>query len=266
MSQKTNKTGIKQEKRRDFLKLGAAGVVAGGMVSSGVLQASAKTPSQPLGPFFPREQSPIIETVELKDGSPLYLSNDSDLTQLKGSKEKAIGEEIYIKGIVTDSEGEALKDALIVIWQASHEGRYNHQGDSRNVEFKHPNTGQSIERKLDKDFQYWGQALTNEKGEYVFKTILPGFYPADLSSKWYRPPHIHFLVAPKGKQEFVTQMYFDVPSLDQNSFIQELNDKDLILKDVLSGNSLREDIVVKFEKTKITYGEEALIGQFDIQL
>ena len=51
-------------------------------------------------------------------------------------------------------------------------------------------------------FQGWAQAVTNDKGNYSFTTILPGIYGK-------RTRHIHFKVARRGFHELVTQLYFD---------------------------------------------------------
>jgi protocatechuate 3,4-dioxygenase beta subunit len=99
-----------------------------------------------------------------------------------------------------------------------------------NHDFHHPKTGEIIKRTMDHSFQYWGKILTNENGEYEFKTIVPGFYPADLQSGWYRPPHIHFMVSATGYPQLVTQLYFKSDKIDNNEWIQELNEKDPILQ------------------------------------
>ncbi len=137
-----------------------------------------KTPIQPEGPFYPVNSQ---------------LDTDSDLIQLSGSNKVADGEIIYIKGIVTDQFCKPVSGVLVEIWQACKSGKYNHPSD--------PNTA-----KLDPYFQYWGKAVTNLNGEYTFRTIIPGAYPADTN--WIRPPHIHFKISRHGYLELITQMYF----------------------------------------------------------
>ena len=63
--------------------------------------------------------------------------------------------------------------------------------------------------------------MTNQKGEFHFKTVVPGFYPADLQGGWYRPPHIHFLISATGFPQFVTQLYFKGEKVAENGWIQE---------------------------------------------
>ena len=249
--------------RRKFFKvgLGAAGTLA---ATKSVAQAcGVPTGEQGLGPFFPRPGTPVDPIKENPDGSvPIFLSNDSDLTFVQGRDGSASGEVVFIKGVLTDDKCQPVSDATIIIWQASESGRYNHKGDSANQDFADPRTGKMIKRTLDPYFQSWGQTTTNAKGEYEFKTIVPGFYPADLNNGWYRPPHIHFMVSAMGFPQFVTQMYFRSEKIKDNEFIQELNEKDFLLQ----GNNLtteqRKKLVVEFKENL----NSELIGKFDIAL
>ena len=72
---------------------------------------------------------------------------------------------------------------------------------------------------LDPHFQGWAMVQIGKQGQFRFKTILPGAYPASRS--WMRPPHIHFKISKLGYEELVTQMYFEG---------QKLNKLDLLLK------------------------------------
>lgn len=167
--------------RRAYLKRGllSLGAVAG---LSQVAKASERcdflTPEQSEGPFYPISDQ---------------LDKDNDLTRLMPGKTVAKGEIILIKGKVIDEDCRPVEKALVEIWQACHTGKYNHPAD--------PNTAE-----LDPHFQYWGRAITNKKGEYIFKTIYPGAYPA--GANWVRPPHIHFKVHRRGFEELTSQFYF----------------------------------------------------------
>ena len=136
------------------------------------------TPVQPEGPFYPTH----------------LLQNDSDLVNKIGAQTRALGEIIDVEGTVTDQNIKVISGVLVEIWQACHSGRYHHPNDSNSAE-------------LDPNFQYWGKAITNEKGYYKFRTIIPGVYPADIG--WNRPPHIHFKISKNGYVELITQMYFE---------------------------------------------------------
>ncbi len=167
--------------RRSFVKsalaLGAL-VVTEFLKPASVPAACALTPPETEGPFYPLN---------------FPLDKDNDLTFLKNQSQKALGEVIWVQGRVQDEACQPVPGALVEIWQACTTGRYNHPGDRNPA-------------KLDPNFQYWGKATTNEKGEYVFKTIKPGSYPVIWF--WTRPPHIHFTVHSRGHSELTTQMYF----------------------------------------------------------
>ena len=226
-----------------------------------------ETATQPLGPFFPRPGTPTIPVREDQNPqTPIYLANDNDLTKVKGVAGEAQGQVVYVKGTLFDKNCKPLPEATIIIWQASESGRYNHTGDSANIDFSHPRTGVTIRRVLDRSFQYWGKTISNERGEYLFKTVVPGFYPADLGSKWYRPPHIHFLVSAPGTPQFVTQMYFKGDVLSENEWIQELNKRDGLLQTDTMTQEQREKLVVQFAYDRNFIFSDAPVGTFDIYL
>jgi protocatechuate 3,4-dioxygenase beta subunit len=183
---------MKEVNRRSFLKIGLTGAaIAAADTALGAAMCLRPTPKQTEGPFYPVDDQ---------------VDKDADLTFVKGGSQRAEGEVIYVGGIVTDQNCLPIEGALVEIWQACKSGKYNHKND--------PNTA-----PLDPNFQYWGQAVTDKNGQYLFKTIIPGAYPADVD--WMRPPHIHFKVHKRGYRELTSQMYFAG---------NEHNDKDLILQ------------------------------------
>lgn len=154
--------------RREILKktvLGASfGAIAIPSARSWAEACLGITPAQTEGPFYPISQQ---------------LDSDNDLTYVKDKTQKAEGEVVYLTGVVTDGDCKPVPNALVEIWQACKSGKYSHPGD--------PNPA-----PLDPNFQYYGRSLTNAAGEYFFKTIRPGAYPADKN--WMRPSHIHMKV------------------------------------------------------------------------
>jgi protocatechuate 3,4-dioxygenase, beta subunit len=178
------------------------------------------TPLESSGPFYPLSYP---------------FDKDNDLTYLKDKSKKASGEIIHINGIVKDDHCQPISKAIIEIWQACATGRYNHPEDRNPAE-------------LDPNFQYWGKAITNERGEYGFKTIKPGSYPANWF--WTRPPHIHFTVRSSKHSELTTQMYFSG---------EPLNNKDRLLQN--HSKEEREKCIVSFYKKK-----QLQLGQFDLTL
>ncbi|MGD8939131.1 MAG: protocatechuate 3,4-dioxygenase [Gammaproteobacteria bacterium] len=193
----------KKISRRSLLKVGlTAGLVSYGITNTKQVNSGTdtlkthtlrQTPRQTEGPFYPIEEQD---------------DKDVDLTQIKEKTQPAKGQVIRVQGLVLDTDGNALNNAFVEIWQANTWGRYRHKRD--------PNTA-----PLDPNFQGWGQTTTADNGRYGFKTILPGAYPA--GPDWTRPPHIHFKVTRQGFYGLTTQMYF--PD-------QKLNDVDLILQNL----------------------------------
>ncbi len=179
-------------KRRQFFK---GGVVTGAL--AGITGVSAeelpKTPKQVEGPFYPK--------VAQKD-------KDFDLTKIEGQEGTAQGKVVIISGAILNTDGTPIEDATVDLWQANAAGRYNHPTDTN-------------EAPLDPNFQGWAIVPSGKKGEFKFKTIVPGSYPA--SNDWSRPPHIHFKVSKLGFVELITQMYF--PG-------EKLNDTDKLLQRV----------------------------------
>lgn len=208
--------------RRKALKLGLFAASAG-VASTGLAQAICKTtPVQPEGPFYPEVDQ---------------LDKDTDLVTVRGRSQSAKGQVIIVQGKVVNCDKGGIEGALVEIWQACATGKYNHRSD--------PNTAE-----LDPNFQYWGRAVTNAQGEYKFRTILPGAYPAD--ENWTRPPHIHFKIQKRGFMELITQMYFAG---------QELNNSDLILNRLKKED--RNSVIVPLIPTE---GSPHPIANFDITL
>ncbi len=181
--------------RRNFLK---SSVALGSLLGAEFLNplpafpACIPTPWETSGPFYPRT---------------FPLDDDNDLTFLKSKSDKAQGDIIFIEGVVQNEKCQPVPGASVEIWQACATGKYNHPEDRNSAE-------------LDPHFQYWGKAISNDKGEYGFKTIKPGSYP--VSWFWTRPPHIHFAVHSRNFHPFTTQMYF---------LGEPLNKKDRLLGD-----------------------------------
>ena len=225
-----------------------------------------KTLSQGLGPFFPDKGDPKFVVREEMDLSlPIILANDNDLTQVKGLVGKATGQIIYLIGHCLNDKSQPIAGATILLWQASSTGRYNHKWDDENINYTDPDTGNMLERELDPFFQYWGHTVTDAKGAYNFKTIIPGDYPADLRSGWFRPPHLHFLVQADGFSHLITQTYFKGEQLTDNERIQKLNSRDGVLR----RRGCKEDqdrLIIEYKSDPTGNIKDGLVGQFDFQL
>jgi len=173
-------------------------------------------------------------------GEGRVLASDSDLTRQHDGE--PLGERIIVHGRVLDSDGRAVPDALVELWQANSAGRYSHQRD------QHP-------APLDPNFTGVGRCLTDSSGRYRFVTLKPGAYPWRNHENAWRAQHIHFsLFGRSFVQRLVTQMYFPGDPL----FYQ-----DPIFNAVPS--AARQRMVSAFDLSE-TVPEWALAYEFDIVL
>jgi protocatechuate 3,4-dioxygenase beta subunit len=101
----------------------------------------------------------------------------------------AQGDALIVTGQVLDLSGQPVPGAGVEFWQADANGIYKHPGDGRLND-------------RDMGFQFFGQAVADEGGVYVFRTIYPG------NEGVGRPPHIHLRVTLDGAELLVSQFYF----------------------------------------------------------
>lgn len=85
-----------------------------------------------------------------------------------------------------------LANAVIDVWQANHQGRYDNDDPKRP-----PAADVFVNR---------ARVVTDENGYYEFETIKPG--PYRIGPKTWRPSHIHFWVRAPRYRELITQLYF----------------------------------------------------------
>jgi protocatechuate 3,4-dioxygenase, beta subunit len=130
------------------------------------------TPRQAEGPYYP--------TQKLAD-------RNNDLTRV-GDGALAQGQALLLSGRLMDDRGAPVPSARIEIWQTDHRGIY-----------MHPNDAGTAGR--DQNFQFYGEADTDEAGRFSFKTIVPGVYGT-------RPRHIHVKIIPPRGPALTTQIYF----------------------------------------------------------
>src|SRR4051812_17294404 len=94
------------------------------------------TPSQTVGPFF-----------------HLGLTNPNSIAQMAGPN--ARGERIRLLCTIYDGNGTPLPDAMVEIWQANAEGKYNHPDDTQ-------------QKPIDPDFPGFGRLASDETGTCAF--------------------------------------------------------------------------------------------------
>jgi protocatechuate 3,4-dioxygenase, alpha subunit len=135
------------------------------------------TSSQTVGPFF----------------APALLREDARRNVL--TRPDTVGERIRIEGRILDGDGVPVPDALIEIWQANAQGRYNHAADQGAAQ-------------LDSSFLGFGRSGTAEDGSYWFETVKPGRVPFD--GERMQAPHICATVFSRGLlNHLVTRLYFE---------------------------------------------------------
>jgi len=127
---------------------------------------------------------------------------------------EAIGPRIIVYGQVLDETGRPVPDALLEFWQANAGGRYRHRREG-------------YQAALDPNFGGCGRTLTDEGGNYYFRTVKPGPYPWPNGVNDWRPAHIHFSIFGHAfAQRLITQMYFEGdPMIAQCPIVGGITDK-----------------------------------------
>ncbi|WP_296988319.1 protocatechuate 3,4-dioxygenase subunit alpha [Thalassospira sp. UBA1131] len=145
-----------------------------------------ETASQTAGPYV------HIGLIPNQAGFDIFENNFTNVL----ADENTRGERIIIEGRVIDGTGTPLRDALLEIWQANADGRYNHELDRQNS------------GKIDEDFRGWGRTGTDfDTAVYRFETIKPGLVSGRNGKDM--APHINFWIVARGINIGLnTRMYF----------------------------------------------------------
>ncbi|NOD78867.1 MULTISPECIES: protocatechuate 3,4-dioxygenase [unclassified Ruegeria] len=160
-------------KSRRKLLGGIVGLMGVGSIGARAA-AAVLTPSAAEGPYYP---TPAMRTPD----------TDNDLVKIRGRVEDAGGEVFTLRGKLMRTNGQPLARHRIEIWQCDMDGNYMHPRDRRSVNF-------------DQAFQGFGHDVTDNGGNYVFRTIKPTIYPG-------RTPHIHVKVFDGSRELLTTQFY-----------------------------------------------------------
>jgi protocatechuate 3,4-dioxygenase beta subunit len=196
-----------------------------------------RAPSRPLVDLRPS----LTELTGPVLGSDRIGEADFDLTAQHDGEPQ--GQRIVVHGRVRETNGRAVPDTLVEIWQCNAAGRYRHAVD------QHP-------APLDPNFTGVGRCLTDGEGGFRFVTIRPGAYPWRNHPNAWRPAHIHFSVFGRAfTQRLVTQMYFpDDPLFPYDPILNAVRDP-----------AARDLLVCRFDLER-TVPEWALAFAFDIVL
>jgi protocatechuate 3,4-dioxygenase beta subunit len=205
------------------------------------LTDKSNRPPPPLGAFYARDRSlhppayaPGYKSSVLRSPQRALISFDNTLSEMTGPTfghsiigeldndlihnfakpgESAIGQRIIVHGRVLDENARPVPNVLVEFWQANAGGRYRHKREGYLA-------------ALDPNFGGCGRCLTDDGGNYRFRTVKPGAYPWPNGVNDWRPAHIHFSVFGSGfAQRLITQMYFEGdPMIPLCPIVRTIND------------------------------------------
>ena len=147
---------------------------------------SARTDSALLGPFW-------------RDSAPEFAWGECIA---RGEESKDIEQSLSVWGVVRDSKGQPIADAVVDVWQASPVGLYENQDAQQ------------------PDMNLRGRFRSDAQGRFHFKSVRPAGYPVPVDGPCgdllraqirdpYRPAHLHYMVSKPGYQVLVTQVFAD---------------------------------------------------------
>ena len=140
------------------------------------------TESSLLGPFY-RLSAPEVQLgADISNGTP--------------------GEPLEVTGTVRSAESEAVKGAVLDVWQAAPNGLYDVQDKSQ--------SGMNLRARFRSD----------ANGHFAFRTVKPASYPVPddgpvgkmlrgLGRHPFRPAHIHFILSAPGFETLTTALYIN---------------------------------------------------------
>ena len=166
--------------RRRALQLGAAAAAAIALPALAQSRA-APLPQMTEGPFYPPRRWRASDD-----------DWDADLTRVRrgGRLLTARGEPLGLVLAVVDTDGRAIDDADVEIWQCDALAAY-----------RHPDVA-AVPGRFDPGFQGFGAARSDARGGVRFRTIRPVPYPG-------RTPHIHVKLRHPTFGEWTSQLFVD---------------------------------------------------------
>ena len=154
-------------KRRKLLQFGAALPIL-----SSSLQAKAAEPL--IEPTI--ECTASIQKTRTQSAGPFFTPDTPHRNDFRD--EDKYGTPFQLFGFVKSRDCQPVPNALIELWHADSQGRYDNRG-----------------------YKMRGHQFTDDKGRFIFLTTVPGRYPG-------RTLHYHVKVQASGQQLLTTQLYF----------------------------------------------------------
>jgi hydroxyquinol 1,2-dioxygenase len=140
---------------------------------------------------------------------PFFVGGSPEIEQGGDIAGGAAGEPCWVEGSVRDVEGKPIAGALLEVWEADADGRYDVQyGDARTAAR--------------------GHLTTDAEGGFRFWALTPTPYPvpadgpvgrllAATARSPMRAPHLHFLVSAPGHRTLITHVFVAGESLSGDS-------------------------------------------------
>jgi protocatechuate 3,4-dioxygenase, alpha subunit len=152
----------------------------------------------------------------------------------------AQGERIRLEGMIFDGTGSVVRDALVEIWQADANGRYDHPEDRREG------------KPVDPAFRGFGRVAADfETGLWWFETVKPGRVPGRHGT--VMAPHLNVTVFARGINIHLnTRIYFADEA--------EANAQDPVLQ-LVEQEARRQTLFARREER-----EGRVVHRFDIRL
>ena len=167
------------------------------------------------GPAVAQELAPTPEChdepTEAQIEGPFYTPRSPERADLLERNARA--QVIDLSGFVLTRKCQPVPRVLVDLWHADDRGDYDNRG-----------------------YRYRGHLVTDAKGQFRFRTNVPGLYPG-------RTRHFHVKVLSVGRQLLTTQLYFpNEPGNARDEFFR----RDLTMRTADAGPELaaRFDIVL----------------------
>ena len=117
----------------------------------------------------------------------LFCSTLAGQAQEQISSPRHVGGKLWLVGSVTDRGSQPIAGLTIELWQSDESGYF-------------PDPNQPGPGELREDFQYFGTATSDEKGDFIFRTQTPGTVSE-------QPAHLNLLVR-EGETTLLTTKWF----------------------------------------------------------
>jgi len=176
------------------------------------------TASATVGPFFPAH---------------FFGPGDHDLTYVRDSARRALGQRIRISGRVFEAHRVPRWNTILEIWQADANGCFAHPSDPRAAD-------------ADPNFMGWGRRWTQDDGYFDFFSVKPGGYRDPVTGS-VRAPHINLSIMGSGlMRRLTTTLFFADEAANRsdpvlNAVPEALHDR-LMLKPAEQGEPLAYEL------------------------